>query len=249
MNDLYDIVICVGPNDYSLIETLISNVKVNIINQNIIYILTHKKIVDQYSSLDPSVKFIDESIFPFSKTYIDDLFKAPKQSGWYLQQLLKLYAPIVIEELLDNYILLDADVYFHRPVSFFKDNKIQFNVGSEYHEPYFEHMTKLHPSLYKTQAASGICHVMPMKRHIVKALFKMIESYHNDIFWKVFLNNVTPDNYSKSGASEYEILFTYTTNIFLDEFDIVPLHCDLFAHYINREYKGVYQACHWYCRN
>ena len=248
MESLYDIVICLGPNDYDMFESCISNVKLHVQNQNNIYIITCKTVIDMYSIKYNTIHFIDEMRFPFSKKYIDDLFKTPSRSGWYLQQLLKLYAPIVLEELLDNYLILDADVYFHRPVSFFKDNKIQFNIGSQYWEPYFEHMNKLHPSLSKIYQFSGICHLMPMKRYIVQSLFNMVESYHNTVFWKVFLDMVTPENYPHSGASEYEILLTYTLNTYSDECDIVKLEWEDDSPSININYGGIYQSCHWHKR-
>jgi len=244
----YDIVICLGPNDYSLLPKLVENIKDNILNHHTIYIITPKSIIDILLSHNLSVTFIDESIFPFNIQYINILYNTPKRSGWYLQQLIKLYAPIIITELYDNYLILDADVYFHRPITFFENNKIQFNTGREYHIPYFEHMVKVYPSLKKIYNESGICHLMPMKHKIAKSFIQMIEEYHSGkSAWKVILDCVSPNDYDKSGASEYEMLFTYTLQKFPDEYEIRPLKWQNTTH-IHHGYDGIYEACHWYMR-
>jgi len=249
---MYDIVICIGPNDYILLPNLVNNLKKNIIDYNKIYVITPKENIENYSSQISDVLFIDENIFPFSINYINTLFGISKRSGWYLQQLLKIYAPIIITDLLDDYLIVDSDVYFHKSVNFFKDNIINFNIGTEYHVPYFEHMNRLHPSLKKIFDKSGICHLMPMKRKIVESLIKTIESYNNETFWKVFLNNVSHLHYGQdpnnsSGASEYEILFTFTLQNFQDDYTISPL---LWRNtpMIDINYNGTYEACHYYNR-
>jgi hypothetical protein len=248
----YDIVICIGPNDYSLLPNLITNLKHNIIDYNKIYVITPKENITVYSSQITDVIFVDESIFPFSIDYISTLFGTSNRSGWYLQQLLKIYASIIITDILDNYVIIDSDVYFHKPVNFFKDDKINFNIGTEYHLPYFEHMNKLHPSLTKVIDRSGICHLMPMKRNIVELLIQMIESYKNEPFWKVFLNSVSPlhygqDPHNSSGASEYEIMFTFTLQNFSEECVITQLLWRNTSK-IDRNYNGTYEACHHYNR-
>ena len=69
-------------------------------------------------------------------------------------------------------------------------------------------MNKLHLSLTKyDNKKSGICHHMMFETKYVKKLFKLIETHHNDIFWKLFLKYV--DITDISGASEYEIYFNY----------------------------------------
>ena len=78
-------------------------------------------ILEMYRVYDPIVTNIDENIFPFNKEYIDNLFKCPERSGWYLQQLLKIYAPIIINDILDKYIIVDADLRFYNRINFFEN--------------------------------------------------------------------------------------------------------------------------------
>jgi hypothetical protein len=244
---MYDIVICLGPNDISLFPKLIENVKHTIVGYNAIYVITSIGIKNSFETVIPNVTFVDETTFPFSKQYIDDKFKTPSRSGWYLQQLLKIYAPIVIKELLDHYLILDADVYFHKPVSFFENNKALLNTGTEHWTPYFEHMRKMDPSLFRVMNCSGICHLMPLKRKIVVSLLNKIELTHNKPFWEVFLNFVDPGQYTMSGASEYEMLFNYTILHFPDEYEIRKLIWKNTSA-ITQNYDGEYEACHHYNR-
>jgi hypothetical protein len=232
-----DIVICIGPNDSNVATQCIDSIKKNVPHRTIICIVA--------PSIEPisGVLWIPESEFPFSK---DDM-KAGIRSGWYLQQLLKLYAPIVLPQLSDNYLIVDADVVFHNPVTFIHEGVLQFNVGTEYHVPYFVHMKRMHPKLTKVSSMSGICHLMPMKRHIVEELIRQVEKLHGAPFWKVFLVNIDPYELPYSGASEYEMLFSFTLTHFPKEAVIRPLVWNN-SESVTAGYTGTYEAIHYYIR-
>lgn len=205
----FDILIPLGPNDVNNIHTMITYTQKNIIGYRNIYIV----------SFDPSISIencitIDENIFPFNKNTITQYIGNPNRSGWYLQQLIKLYATFVIDSLLDNYLVIDADTFFLKPTYFFKDNIPLYNFSAEYHPPYFEHMKKLHPSLYQKFDGSGICHHMLFQKDKLIELFKLVENYHHDTFYHCFLKYI--NNHEESGASEYEIYFN-----FIQSYDII----------------------------
>jgi hypothetical protein len=238
----FDIIICVGPNDAKNIKTLVNNIKEYLTGLNKIWLIMPTNILEKYRVYDYIVENIDENIFPFNKKYIDDLFKCPERSGWYLQQLLKIYAPIILENMLDNYIIIDADLKFYNKVTFFEDNKLLFNTDNSGWTPYFIHLNKLCPQIEIKTKVSGITNLMPMKRHIVQSLIKMVENYHNMDFWNIFLNLVDPVHYSLSGASEYEILFNYSLTFFNNECIIRPIkykNSDKFTY--NKSL--IYEAC------
>lgn len=220
---LIDIIICVGSKDAKDIKTLVNNIKEYIIDVNKIYLIMPKKILQKYRVFDYIVENIDETIFPFDKEYIDNLFKCPERSGWYLQQLLKIYAPIVIPNILDNFVIIDADTKFYNKVNFFENDTILFNVDLAQWEPYIEHIEKLFSKIKITTRFSGVTNVMPMKRHIIENMLEKVKEEHNEEFWKVFLDKVDPQHYQHSGASEYEMLFHFTLTFFPDESKIRPL--------------------------
>lgn len=242
-----DIVICVGPFDAKLIKELTINIKQYVMHINKIYLIMPTNILDKYRVYDPIVENIDENIFPFNKQYIDDKFKYPKRSGWYLQQLLKIYAPIIITQILDNYVIIDADIKFFKPIGFFKNNKMLLNIEESHHTPYFTHMNKLYNGLIKKTKYSGITNLMPMKRHIITSLINIVEQTHHKTFWEVFLDMVEQNMYNFSGASEYEILFNYSLIFFENECEIQRISFHNVEQFMYNS-GDVYQACHHYAR-
>jgi hypothetical protein len=242
----FDIIICVGPQDSDIIANMVPYTIKNVIDYRNIYLVC----ADPTINIDGTIT-IDEKIFPFN---IDDLitkFGNNNRNGWYLQQLLKLYSGNVIPDILPNYVIIDSDTFFLKPVSFIDNNsKYIYTIGNEYHIPYFNHMNKLHPSLKRTLNCSGISHHMIMSTEYVNELFKLVESYHNnsDPFWKIFLNNIDEKDFLTSGASEYEIYFNYV-NIYHKNNIIIRQLNWTNASSLNEYNKHCdYVSVHWYMR-
>lgn len=243
----WDVVTCIGPDDIQLAPALFRSILEHLSPRRI-YAITPKSLFERQEQHQDKVIWVDESTFPFHLQTIHSWFQKPKRSGWYLQQLLKLYAPIQLAELLEHYIIVDADVRFHQPLRFFdEDGTIRFNVGTEHHVPYFEHMKRL-IGLSKSHPSSGICHLMPMKRSIVQHLIQVVEGRHGDRpFWRVFLGCVDPADYDLSGASEYELLFTFTLLFHPQECRICPIRWQNTGYETpNKEFA--YEAWHCYLR-
>ena len=55
---------------------------------------------------------------------------------------------------------------------------------------------------------------------------------------------IASSSYIGSGASEYEMLFTYTLQKFAGDYDIRPLKWQN-SSCIHDDYDGVYEACHY----
>ena len=201
--NLYDIVIPVGAYDYDIINKQIQYTKENIVSYRNIYIISTNEI--------PSIEgciMIDENIFPFTLKTVEEAHGKNKRNGWYLQQLLKLYSGRVIPDILDRYLVIDADTFFLKPTRFMINNKCLYNYGTEYNKPYFQHMSRLHSSFKKIiNNISGICHHMVFENKYIDEIFNLVESSHSMPFYQVFLNKVTEIN--GSGASEYELYFNY----------------------------------------
>ena len=238
-NDIFDIVICVGPNDKDKIYTQIEFTKKNIIGYRNIYLICY----DPNIIIDGCIT-INENIFPFSIENISKIHGQLKRNGWYLQQLLKLYALIIIPEILDTCLVLDADTFFLKPTVFIKNNKCLYNFGTEYHEPYFTHMLKLDKELIKVyKNKSGICHHMMFEKKYVNELINKIEEKHNDKFYNIFLKMVT--DFNESGASEYEIYFNYVFKNYVNNVEIRYLNWSN-SKTLNINSDFDYISCHWY---
>jgi hypothetical protein len=216
-NYKYDIVIVHGPNDNKVLPDCVEFIKKNVGGRRNIYIISYNSSCDIFTQeIFKDCKIYHENIFPFSKLDVNIINQTPQRDGWYLQQLLKLYVSFVIEEILDDYVIIDSDVIFLKNIEFKSDNKYIYNIGKEViHQPYFEHMKKLHPTFQRLANHSGIAHYMLFNRDIIRELFDIVEKYHfsltneNKPFWKIFLEQVTVDNRGKSGASEYELYFNF----------------------------------------
>lgn len=238
----FDVVIPLGPNEVENIQKQIEHVCKFVQGFRRIFVVSY----DPDIVLD-GCTVINENIFPFKMKYIADYFAKHdgkcNRNGWYFQQLLKLYAGQVIPDILPNYLVIDADVFFLKPVTFFNRVKIIdssgvrevfetfFTFSGEYHVPYFEHMHRLHPSLKKHEliAYSGISHHMMFSTFYVKEMMKMIEDFHGGVFWKIFIESVKEHlKYGaeclESGASEYELYFNYMIQYHYDEIFIRGLN-------------------------
>ena len=237
----FDIVIPVGPNDKSVIEQQITYTKKNVIGYRNIYLIC----VDPSIVIDGCIT-IDENIFPFNVETVSKYHGKLQRNGWYLQQLLKLYAGKIIPDILDKYLVIDSDTFFLKPTTFVENDKCLYNYGTEYHIPYFDHMKKLDEDLIKVYAnKSGICHHMIFETKYIDELIAHIEKKHNDIFYNIFLKEVIDKN--GSGASEYEIYFNYMLKYHPDKLIIRELiwkNTNILETNANCDYISY----HWYMR-
>ena len=237
----FDIVIPVGPNDKSVIEQQIKHTQKNIIGYRNIYLICY----DPSITIDGCIT-INENIFPFNINTVAEHHGKLKQNGWYLQQLLKLYAGKIIPDILDKYLVIDADTFFLKPTTFEENNKCLYNYSTEYHKTYFHHMQKLDKDLTKIDKnKSGICHHMIFEKKYINELISKIEKNHNELFYNIFLKTVT--NKNGSGASEYEIYFNYMLKYNPDKIQIRKLRWEnMKKPKTNSNYD--YISCHWYMR-
>jgi FkbM family methyltransferase len=238
----FDIVILIGPNDKEIIYKQIEYTQKNIIGYRNIYLI----------SCDPTIIIdgcitINERIFPFSLETVSNIHGKLSRNGWYLQQLLKLYALLIIPDILERCLIIDSDTFFLKPTVFVKNNKCLYNFGNEYHVQYFEHMLKLDESLIKVDKnKSGISHHMMFEKIYINKLINKIEEKHNDKFYNVFLKMVT--NCTGSGASEYEIYFNYILKNYSDNIEIRELRWDNVVK-INTDSNLDYISYHSYMRS
>jgi hypothetical protein len=243
MSKLFDIVICVGPKDCDMIKDTIEYTKKNVIGYRNIYLICAIPV-----TIEGAIT-IDETIFPFSVNDLILKFGPCERHGWYLQQLLKLYAGNVIPNILKDYLIIDADVFFLKPTEFIDSNEKYIYTLSipEHWQPYFRHMGRLHPELIENlHTHSGVSHHMIVNTDILNSLFNFVENIHDNIpFWKIFIDAIDAIEYHPSGASEYEIYFTYILKFYSDKIIIRELNwCN--AHMLcdyNRNCDFV--AVHW----
>lgn len=215
--DPIDVVIPCASKDLETLELCIEGIKKNCRRVRRVIVVSAKP-------LTKKAEWFDEADFPFSKKnvafYLNKkneketqvfLNNSRSRAGWYLQQLIKLYAAFVIPEISSNILVLDSDTIFLKPVKFLNaQNGGLYNVGSEHHIPYFIHASKLIPKFKKIfKNYSGICHHMLFQRAVLEDLFATVEKVHRKPFWQAFCLSVNSEELRHSGASEFEIYFNY----------------------------------------
>jgi hypothetical protein len=240
LNNIFDIVILVGPKDKEIIAEQLKYTMKNVIGYRNIFLVCD----DTSISIDGCIT-INENIFPFTKKTIEQYHGKLDRNGWYLQQLIKLYAGNIIPNILDRYLIIDSDTFFLKPTIFVENNMCLYNFGTEYHQPYFTHMAKLDKELVKIDKnKSGICHHMMFETKYINKLFSKIENNHNEKFYNIFLKYITET--SDSGASEYEIYFNFMLKNYSDKIKIRKLIWEN-TNVVSNDFD--YISYHWYLRN
>jgi hypothetical protein len=236
----FDVIILVGPNDYNFFNIAVIHARQNIIGIHNLYLISQNAEI----SMDGCIS-IDEGIFPFTKNTVDTILGSTVRAGWYLQQLIKLYAGIVIPDITPDYLVIDADTVFLKPTTFFEGNIPLYNTGTQINDAYFQHMYAMHPSLDYIAECSGICHHMIFQCHILRHIMELIEIYHNKPFYQIFLECISPLNVF-AGASEYEIYFNFLHIYYEGHFKIRSL---IWKNSDDPDVKNYdYISHHWYLR-
>jgi hypothetical protein len=158
----------------------------------------------------------DEKSFPFKWADIDLYMKCGNGCGWYLQQLLKLYAGRTIPNIRD-YLVADADLVWYNNIEIVagmgndgKPTGYYYNTAAQNHRAYFDHAAKLTGGKVTRMQSqiSGVVHHMLFKLDVLESLMKLCEDLNaGEIFWKVLLKSVDPKAYNS--VSEYELYFNY----------------------------------------
>jgi hypothetical protein len=236
----YDCIIPYGPNDDSMINLCIENARKYLVDLQNIYVISY-----DLNFKHPLAITISEIEYPFKYKDVYSYIQTDR-TGWYLQQLLKMYAHRVIPNISEYFLILDSDTIFLKHTTMFENDVPLYSYGTEYHIPYFTHMQLLHPSFLKTCNVSGICHHMMFKKEFLENIFKMIENLHSASFWKIFLEKAGVN--VGSNASEYEIYFTYLHLYQKEKFKIRKLQF-LNSHSLNVNREGLdYISVHHYLR-
>ena len=200
----FDVVIPLGPNDEDMIERCVNSIHKHVVGFRYVYVVA-KNPRDISGAI-----VLNERAFPFNyETVVEKTHVG--RAGWYLQQLIKLYAPLLISDILENVLIVDADTVFHKRTKFIDNGKLLYDKLMEVHRPYYDHMARLHPSFVPwKKSTSGITNVMLFNRKILIELMEKVEDLHRKNFWEAFLDCITEK--SGSGASEFEIYFNYMMN-------------------------------------
>ncbi len=219
---MIDVVIPAHKKDLATLEYAIDGIRKNIADVRRIIVVSKEKYTDK-------AEWFDEALYPFSYSEISDLVGG-ENVGWNLQQLLKLYAVLVIPDISENVLVVDADTVFYRKVKFFEEGLPLYNLGKDknldrdnFYQNTLDHIKKILPEItekfpQKFENISGICHHMLFQKHIIEDLFSKVEanSNNNDPFYKIFLKTAK----SSFGVAEYNLYFYFLISCHPNEYKI-----------------------------
>ena len=209
MNELtpFDAVIPVHPKDESTLHYCLLGLRANTKGLQNIYLVSKDEPEDCEGCI-----WVPESSFPFSVTDISG-----GRAGWYVQQLVKLYAFRVIGGILPHVLLLDADTVICRPVEFFDQGKICLDWCETIYPPYFAHgFAVLGHTFVYDPTKSGIADHMMVHHPVMENLLQTIEQRLEKPAWKALLEAVVERE--GSGMSEYELYFNYALTWYADNY-------------------------------
>ena len=179
------------------------------------------------------IGFVNEdSIIPFNDVHsiISDILKEvlagrelPRGiTGWYYQQFLKMqYARICDDEY---YLVWDGDTVPCQPFSMFsEDGKPYLDLKEEYHEEYFNTISKILPGYSKMIQMSFISEHMLMNSEIMSKLIADIEN-NDDLkgftFYEKILRSIPIDKIQSNSFSEFETYGTFVVKNYMYEYKL-----------------------------
>lgn len=249
-----DIVIPTHKKDLQILEYCIDAAKRKIVGAGRIIVISAEK----YSN---NAEWFDEKLFPFSIELVRE--SVGESAGWYFQQLLKLYAPLIIPNISENVLILDSDTVFFRRVKMLDENGRAFCTISkdenaerhDFDQRVAEHTERMLSSLAtknlprEFQGISGINHNMIFNREILRDLFNKVAAQHNgEPFYKVFLKF----SQQLHSASEYQIYFCFLLIYHRDKIRIRKLcyknTSDINIRKYQKRFKYHYCSFHSYLR-
>ena len=220
MDNGYDILVVITPNDYKRVEGLLPRTVAQLPGRDIIFIGSSAlgEILPQEIA-GRTVRFLNEDdVSPFSQVHevmreaigIEELPRGV--TGWYYQQFLKMqYARICQDEY---YMTWDGDTIPCQKFSMFQEGSgaPYFDVKDEYCERYFITLAKLFQGMGKIIRPSFISEHMLFNKEIMEQMLAEIETNEalvGNAFWEKVIHAISAEDLRKNSFSEFETYGTY----------------------------------------
>eukprot|EP00605_Chrysophyceae_sp_TOSAG23-4_P001679 GSChrysophyteH1.ASY1.ANO1.1845.1 assembled CDS len=252
--------------DGAVFERSIKSALQHLVDVDKFYVITpsQEELSRKYESLGDRVIFVAEQKFNFTGELVaDTMLKAVKdhgeypldngkspfertlwgKMGWFLQQLLKIYAGKILD--LGDYVLLDGDCVWFKDVKFIADDQpngssgphtYNYATSTQYHGPYVassERISGVKTFKNNDHWRSGVVHHMVLVKEVLEDLFAKSEELHKLPFWHVMLKESALEMTCRaprsaicgagSTLSEYEMYFNYARSVYPTTVHLRPL--------------------------
>ena len=245
MSDIreYDALVVVTPKDFERLLPQCRRLIEYLPVRKLIYIGSNEVAeLIKSNNLGDNVGFINENdIIPFSDVHrviadeMKDMLKGEELprgiTGWYYQQFLKMEYSKICDD--DYYMVWDGDTVPCKAFSMFSDNGAPYlDLKTEFHEEYFDTLTKLFPGMFKCIEKSFIAEHMLIKKDIMLSMIADIEA--NEAlagmkFYEKIIHAVGVNKMQDSSFSEFETYGTYVAFNYPDVYRLRDWHSFRYA--------------------
>ena len=249
---MFDIVIPFHPKDTFTIDLCLSQIRKHICGWQTIYVIGERPI---HISFGDTLKSIDEP----SKDSIIDFYvqRNPPmidRAGWLHQTLIKLQAKKYIPDLLPQYVVIDADVLFMRPVPFFEDSEQWFAFHKwSLHGPYKDMFERLTGIPYPGNYGFVMHHMMYRQDRLDEMIAHVLDYTKSTSLEEAVLDNINV--MEPSPFAECDTFGAWMKTQHLQETRPRQLHVEEKAFIPGPAWMNVYEgtdidlvACHDYMR-
>jgi len=206
---MYDILLLSGKKDLNKIKYVYDSIVENVVGFNKVYCVCEEIPKNKISD----IHYVDD--FSILNNYDISSFKGNihKRRGWYIQQYIKLLQRVT----LDDYLVVDSDVFFNRKVKIIEDGKPNFLFGrDQLHKPYFDFNNEL-LGIGRLYPFSFINEVMYFKRDIINDIFETVGG-DDKLFFNKTVEILNKGN-RVTGMSEFELYGNYVYKNFKNSYN------------------------------
>lgn len=204
-----DVVIPVIAKDFPIAPLTVESARQHISGVRDVFLVCPRDEIPELTVAlgDRAARIVEEESFPYRPKIEDKLHHFKERAGWFVQQLVKLCAPLDIPDISENVLSVDGDVVFHQPTDFLPDNVPQYLCRKFRITPYFDYIERNfgYPAQHPK---SGVCHLMLFQRSVLLDMKSYLEERQGREapLWDLLVKGLK-DEYL--GMSEYEIYFNF----------------------------------------
>lgn len=222
----YDVYLIMSCKDWPIVSRSLPYIRKNLGARNIVVVSSAEVLKNDLQGclfLNEDEALLQSCGISFAavKNYLEKLGADQKNTGWYLQQFLKLGISKICKD--DYYLVWDGDTVPLNPITFFsKKGRPCFTLKREYYEVYFRTIYNLF-GIKKKVRESFISEHMFFNTAIACEMLQKIENdkrYEGENFWQKILSAsslLKPDSVKKDQR-------------YFSEFETYGTYCDVFYH-------------------
>ena len=213
-----DVVIPVEAKDYPMVALTVFSARRHVAGVRDIHLVCPERDVGFLEDFlgHAEVRLHAEESFPYGEGILERLHHFKPRAGWYLQQVVKLCAPLDIPGMAEDVLALDGDVVFYQDTDFLPGGVPQYLTRKFRIIPYFEYIERNfgYPAQHPM---SAVCHLMLFQRHVLRDMEAFLQERQGREapLWDLLVAGLEDEHL---GMSEYETYFNFLHR-FADRYD------------------------------